>query len=274
MEKGCFLPRLASLRATAEPVPRLRHGLLRPPDHASSTRGWECAHSRSRSGTRALLSVRRRRPSPFPWHSTLLAEGPVAGQPRCFDKLRAQIGTNRIVVATQVIEAGVDLSAGVLVTELAPWPSLVQRFGRAARWGGSAQVIVVDRQPKDDRAAAPYTISELEAARDALALLEDVAPLALEKFEETHPELLGLVACLALLGGRRKSPRDRERIRDPVPQHILQAPRHTKHRALGPAVAVPTVRRSERDAARWLPLRRPPCAPTHEATRVPSTRPS
>jgi CRISPR-associated endonuclease/helicase Cas3 len=51
-------------------------------------------------------------------------------------------GTNRIVVATQVIEAGVDISAALLVTELAPWASLVQRFGRGGRWGGHAVVIV------------------------------------------------------------------------------------------------------------------------------------
>lgn len=99
-------------------------------------------------------------------------------------------GIDRIIVSTQVIEAGVDLSASVLVTELAPWPSLVQRFGRAARWGGRAQVIVVDREPKDDKAAAPYTQGELDAARDALEFLEDVAPLALERFEEEHAESL------------------------------------------------------------------------------------
>ena len=40
----------------------------------------------------------------------------------------------RIVVATQVVEAGVDISARTLVTELAPWSSLVQRFGRVARY--------------------------------------------------------------------------------------------------------------------------------------------
>ena len=43
--------------------------------------------------------------------------------------------TDRIVVATQAVEAGVDVSARVLVTELAPWPSLVQRFGRCNRYG-------------------------------------------------------------------------------------------------------------------------------------------
>lgn len=98
-------------------------------------------------------------------------------------------GTNRIIIATQVIEAGVDVSAGVLITELAPWPSLVQRFGRCARWGGTARVFVVDLNPRDDKGAAPYTKNELDAARDALALLSDVAPLHLEAFEETHPEL-------------------------------------------------------------------------------------
>ena len=40
-----------------------------------------------------------------------------------------------IVVATQAIEAGVDLSAAVMLTELAPASSLVQRFGRVNRYG-------------------------------------------------------------------------------------------------------------------------------------------
>ena len=40
-----------------------------------------------------------------------------------------------IVVTTQAIEAGVDLSAATLITELAPASSLVQRFGRVNRYG-------------------------------------------------------------------------------------------------------------------------------------------
>jgi len=99
-------------------------------------------------------------------------------------------GTDRIVIATQVVEAGVDISAGLLITELAPWPSLVQRFGRCARWGGKAEVIVADLEPKDDKAAAPYTRDELDAAREALDQLPDAAPLYLEAFEESHSELL------------------------------------------------------------------------------------
>lgn len=101
--------------------------------------------------------------------------------------------TDRIIVATQVIEAGVDISAGLMITELAPWPSLVQRFGRAARWGGSSEITIVDFEPGDDKKAAPYAKIQLDAARTALDMLTDVSPLSLERFEEEHPELLDLL---------------------------------------------------------------------------------
>ena len=96
-------------------------------------------------------------------------------------------GTDLIIVATQVVEAGVDISARVLLTELAPWPNLVQRFGRAARWGGEATVVVADLGGKK---AAPYDEGALQAARGALTQVPDAAPLHLERFEEAHPELL------------------------------------------------------------------------------------
>ena len=89
---------------------------------------------------------------------------------------------DRIIVATQVVEAGVDLSAGCLITELAPWPSLVQRFGRCARYGGSGKVFVVDRG-RDE--AAPYSPEELESASEALQHLAEqgVGIAALETHE-------------------------------------------------------------------------------------------
>jgi len=92
--------------------------------------------------------------------------------------------SGRIIVATQVVEAGVDLDAQVLVTELAPWPSLVQRFGRLARDGGTGQAFVVDPGFQDDRGAAPYTVAELDGARSVLPKLPDVAPIHIERFEE------------------------------------------------------------------------------------------
>jgi CRISPR-associated endonuclease/helicase Cas3 len=91
---------------------------------------------------------------------------------------------DRIIVATQVVEAGVDISAGCLVTELAPWPSLVQRFGRCARYGGDGRVIVVDRG-RDEATAAPYSVEELESAWEPLQTLGNVAIANLEAHEES-----------------------------------------------------------------------------------------
>ena len=91
--------------------------------------------------------------------------------------------TNRIILATQIVEAGVDIGATSLVTELAPWPSLVQRFGRAARYGGTAQVVVVDRQ-KADKSALPYEADDLAAAAQAVSELTDVGLQSLETLDQ------------------------------------------------------------------------------------------
>ncbi len=93
----------------------------------------------------------------------------------------------RIVVATQVVEAGVDISAATLITDLAPWPSLVQRFGRCARYRDEqGEVVVLDRawaDAKDATRALPYAVGELLEAKAALTQLFDVSPSALEAFE-------------------------------------------------------------------------------------------
>ncbi len=87
----------------------------------------------------------------------------------------------RIVVATQAVEAGVDVAARLLVTELAPWSSLVQRFGRCNRVGtiDDAEIIWID-QSNDDQIARPYTAAECTAARTVLQSgLLDVSPRSL-----------------------------------------------------------------------------------------------
>ncbi len=91
----------------------------------------------------------------------------------------------RVIIATQVVEAGVDISASTLITELAPWPSLVQRFGRAARFAGeSAKVLVVGPLPTDRKKALPYSLSELEAVAAVLNRVgESASPRDLERFE-------------------------------------------------------------------------------------------
>ena len=103
----------------------------------------------------------------------------------------------RIVISTQVIEAGVDLSARTLVTELAPWPSLVQRFGRCNRRGeyhtktdNPARIYWIDVPTKKEGGsgkqkslAPPYTDAELNAARCHLgSLAADVGLKSLHEF--------------------------------------------------------------------------------------------
>lgn len=113
----------------------------------------------------------------------------------------------RIVVATQVVEAGVDISAKTLITDLAPWSSLIQRFGRCARYvGEKGQVIVLDRHwndAKDHSRALPYEVSDLLESRAQLAGLSDVAPRTLEAFEQ------------------RISPETRQRLYPYKPKHLL-----------------------------------------------------
>ena len=71
------------------------------------------------------------------------------------------------VIATQVIEAGLDASADLLLTELAPASSLVQRAGRCARWPRSEMAVtqgsvIVFRDP-ELRSVLPYEKGAVEA---------------------------------------------------------------------------------------------------------------
>lgn len=72
-----------------------------------------------------------------------------------------------IVVSTQVVEAGVDISSKTMFTELAPWPSLIQRFGRCNRSGefGDSEVHWIDVPTGEESLAPPYVDEELDKAR-------------------------------------------------------------------------------------------------------------
>lgn len=115
----------------------------------------------------------------------------------------------RIVISTQVIEAGVDIDADVLVTEICPWPSLVQRLGRLNRRGekeGIVHVLEVPVQEPDSgfpkkrtareeaekaaesEAALPYTYSALRSAWDRVDQLQGDASISrIERVDQQKP---------------------------------------------------------------------------------------
>lgn len=61
-----------------------------------------------------------------------------------------------ILIATQVIEAGVDISCEHLLTELCPMNALLQRAGRCARFENEQGVIHVHPFPSGERSYLPY----------------------------------------------------------------------------------------------------------------------
>jgi CRISPR-associated endonuclease/helicase Cas3 len=133
-----------------------------------------------------------------PW-----ADAGVPGEPRPSD--------GRIVVTTQVVEAGLDLDATLLVTEAALWPSLIQRAGRCNRSGlrnADAELWWVPPpspfpyRPQDldatlrelDRVEGEQLTTEDLMARDVLHSRGEIAVLRradLDRLFDTAPEPSG-----------------------------------------------------------------------------------
>lgn len=78
-------------------------------------------------------------------------------------------GPGQILISTQVVEAGVDISSATLFTEAAPWPSIVQRAGRCNRLGDLSDAHLLWAEPLR---AAPYS------AKDVAATIERLRDLA------------------------------------------------------------------------------------------------
>ncbi|MEM1725234.1 MAG: CRISPR-associated helicase Cas3' [Thermoplasmata archaeon] len=87
------------------------------------------------------------------------------------DRMRKeeQINSADILISTQVAEVSLDISFDLLITELAPIPSLVQRFGRVNRYGKIAEEInVYICKPKSDK---PYGYIMLKEAHKVFPFL-------------------------------------------------------------------------------------------------------
>ncbi|MCS6843458.1 MAG: DEAD/DEAH box helicase [Caldilineales bacterium] len=79
--------------------------------------------------------------------------------------LEAGDGPSLIVVATQVVEVGLDISAQTLHTEIAPAASVLQRAGRCARYPGEQGQVIVYPVPEKENGEpnyAPYGENKAE----------------------------------------------------------------------------------------------------------------
>ncbi len=97
----------------------------------------------------------------------------------------------QLVVSTQVLEAGIDITSRLLVTDAAPWGSLVQRFGRVNRYGKDtdSEIWWVDRPSysKQKDPTAPYAPAEVELAIQRLRPLTSAAPADLPQEDGPAP---------------------------------------------------------------------------------------
>ena len=61
-----------------------------------------------------------------------------------------------IFISTQIIEVGMDISSPLILSEVAPIDSLIQRAGRCARWGGKGEFHVFGLPEDAPNPYAPY----------------------------------------------------------------------------------------------------------------------
>ncbi|MGC2238224.1 MAG: CRISPR-associated helicase Cas3' [Pyrinomonadaceae bacterium] len=137
---------------------------------------------------------------------------------KLFDKTINDSSAGRIIIATQVIEAGVDISAKLLLTDIAPFPSLIQRFGRVNRKGefDSSEIFWID---------LPLTKNREKYATTDLARLDDKTLAEISKIVKPY-EWENLEKSLAILEAiDSASPNDLRKIdykEGYTPNHVLR----------------------------------------------------
>jgi CRISPR-associated endonuclease/helicase Cas3 len=92
-----------------------------------------------------------------------------------------KIAKNVILVTTQVVEVGLDISCDVMHTEISPINSFLQRAGRCARWGGEGKIYVYDVLEKGYK-YAPYTGKLQEICKSTFEYLKTIQNNNLDYF--------------------------------------------------------------------------------------------
>lgn len=113
--------------------------------------------------------------------------------------------SDAILISTQVVEAGIDISADILLTELAPLNSLLQRAGRVARYRdrntGTVLVFELQADNQGKPNLGPYRDQREAVDATRRVLQNPSAAVALDYFKELEwlNEVHGASDLVALL---------------------------------------------------------------------------
>jgi CRISPR-associated endonuclease/helicase Cas3 len=124
-----------------------------------------------------------------------------------------------IVIATQVVEAGLDLSAAGLLTEVCPMNALVQRAGRCARFKdqqGTVHVFPLDWDEKN--VCRPY---EAGVVTETWSVLEDTDDFSPQRAAEWIQTVHGA-------GDAREIGASRDEVRRKCVSSIINSVHHTR----------------------------------------------
>lgn len=123
-------------------------------------------------------------------HARFLPEDRMEKQEDLKKLLSKESTVETIVIRTQVVEVGLDVSASVLITELCPASSLIQRIGRCARYGetvGKVYVHDLAVGENNQRNYLPYRQDIMDKTKEYLEKHSsfEVTAVEEEKFVET-----------------------------------------------------------------------------------------
>jgi CRISPR-associated endonuclease/helicase Cas3 len=135
--------------------------------------------------------------STYLYHSRFKYEDRVVKHRAVIDAFQDKSGKPALAICTQVSEMSLDISATLLVTELAPVPSLIQRLGRLNRHAKTVDpkpfIVIRPVNALGEVSALPYTPEDLLLAEQWLEQLgeDKLSQLSLSNAWESLPDAAG-----------------------------------------------------------------------------------
>lgn len=106
-------------------------------------------------------------------HSRFLPKDREAKESKLRDWFAEKNTGRYVLVSTQVVEAGLDISCDVMHTEASPADSFLQRIGRSARFEGEHEAMVYVYPPDPERGDKPYLPYRKDPVEATLQVLRD-----------------------------------------------------------------------------------------------------